>query len=223
MNKILLLIIFAIHAFSINAQLAKNEKRTFDSLLQTGRLTSKQVIELQKWSGNEANYAFSVNKGNGEIEVTDIIPFTNDKRVLFQRCLQWIAINYGNLVYNDLESGKIVANGTLDLTTYDGSQTGLRATKVSQIPTPVSYTMILTVKDNKLKYTITNISYTFTNLLYPESDVTYPISAIYPLKNANLNLIRYYTSLDASSDMFYSKLKNSLADYLKEAENDYDF
>jgi hypothetical protein len=199
------------------------ERKAIDSLLHTGRLTSSQVIQLQKTLNSREYYAFMSNPANGEIEITDVLSFENDKKVLFQRCLQWIAITYGTLIYSDPESGKIIAGGSLDLKTYDGTQTALGATKINEIQTPASYTMILTIKDKKIKYTITNITYTFTSLLYPENDITYPISAIYPLKTVNINLIRYLTVLYSSSDMFYSGLKSSLINYVNEAENDYKF
>lgn len=223
MNRIISLLIIAFQTTCIYSQSPVTEKKTIDSLLRTGRLSSSQVIQLQKTMNSKDYYAFKANPANGEIEVTDVISFANDKKVLFQRCLEWIAITYGTLIHSDPETGKIIAGGSLDLKTYDGTQTALGATKTSEIQTPVSYILILTVKDKKIKYTITNITFTFTSLLYPENDVTYPISAIYPLKTVNINLIRYYTVLNSSSDMFYSGLKTSLVNYVNEAENDYKF
>ena len=127
MKKIILLIILTFQTFCIHAQLPDSEKQSIDSLLKSGRLNSDQVIQLQKRM-NSLNYSeFKVNKNTGEIEISDILTFTNpDKKIIFQRCLEWIAINYGDLVHNDLESGKIIANGLIDLTHYSGYQAGFR-------------------------------------------------------------------------------------------------
>jgi hypothetical protein len=224
MKKILLLIILTFQTFCIHAQLQDSEKQYIDSLFKFGKLNSVQAIQIQKRI-NSLNYPeFKVNKNTGEIEITDILTFTNpDKKIIFQRCLEWIAINYGDLVHHDLESGKIIANGLNNLTHYSGYQSVSGSIKISQIQTPANYTLILTIKDNKIKYTVTNITYNFKNFSETIDEISYPISALYPVKAMNQNWVRFFSVLNASSEMFYYSLKNSLVNYVNDAENDYKF
>jgi hypothetical protein len=92
--------------------------------------------------------------------------------------------------------------------------------RVSPVQTPTNYTMILTIKDNKIKYTITNITYNFKNFSETIDEISYTIAAIYQYNTLDQNWIRFFTVLNSSSDMFYSGLKNSLVKYVNEAEND---
>lgn len=224
MKKIILVIILSFKIFCIYAQLPDSERHDIDSLLKSGRLNSNQVIQLRKkW--NSLNYSeFKINNSTGEIYISDILTFTNlDKKIIYQRCLEWIAINYGGLIHNDLESGKIIANGLIDLKHFAGYQAGLGSMKISQIQTPTNYTLILTIKDNKIKYIITNVTYNFKNFSETVDEISYPLSSLYPVKILNQDWIRFFTVLNASSDMFSVSLKNSLVNYINDVENDYKF
>jgi hypothetical protein len=224
MKKIILGIIMSLQSFSIFAQLPDVEKQSLDSLLKTGRLSPNQTIQLQKkWNSNDY-YQFRVDKTTGEIGISDILSFPGlDKKLIFQRCLEWIAINYGNLVYNDLESGKIIATGLIEIEHHTGYQSGFGVTRVSPVQTPTNYTMILTIKDNKIKYNIANITYNFKSFSETVDEISYPIAALYQNKTLDQNWIRFFSVLNSSSYMFYYSLKDSLVKYVNEAENDYKF
>lgn len=224
MKKIILGVILTLQIFSVYAQLQDADKQSLDSLFKTGRLNSDQVIQLQRKLNSKDNYEFKVNKSTGEIEISDILTLPNlDKKIIYHRCLEWIAINYGTLIYNDLESGKIIATGLIEIDHYAGYQTGFGITRISQIQTPTNYTMILTIKDNKIRYNISNITYNFKNFSETIDEISYPIAALYQNKTLDQNWIRFFTVLNSSSDMFYLGLKNSLVKYVKEVENDYNF
>jgi Domain of unknown function (DUF4468) with TBP-like fold len=224
MKKIIFGIILTFQTFCIYAQLTDAGKQSIDSLLKTGRLSQDQALQLQKKLNATDSYEFKVNKSTGEIDISDILSFTNlEKKTIYQRCQEWIALNYGNLVYSDLESGKIIANGLMDINHYAGYQTGFGVTKIIPIQTPVNYTMILTLKDNKIKYIITNITYNFKNFSETVDEISYPISALYQYKSLDQNWIRFFTVLNSSSDMFYISLKTSLVNYVKDVENDHNF
>lgn len=229
MKRVILLIILIIPAYYIYSQSPEAEKQSIDSLFKVGKLNSDQALQLRKkWNAFMLNYKYpelKVNKSTGEIDISDTLTFTNpDKKIIFQRCLQWIAINYGNLVHSDLESGKIIANGLLDLTHFAEYPLGFGSKDLRQIQTATNYTMILTLKDNKIKYNITNISYTFTNFSETVNEIYFPISSLFPIVAQNQSQwIRFITVLNASKEKFYVGLKNSLVDYINDAENDYKF
>jgi hypothetical protein len=224
MKKIILGIILIIQVHCTYAQLTDSEKKYIDSLLITGKLNSLQIALLQKeWKAQ--NYPeLSVNNRTGEVEISDILSFPDlEKKIIYQRCLEWIAINYGELTHSDLESGKIIANGLLDLDCFVEYSSGFDSKRIRQEQTPTNYTLILTIKGNKIKYMITNIIYNFTVLSEITTQVSYPISAIFPAKINGPQWIRNYTLLNASVDKFNISLKNSLSDYIKDFESDYLF
>jgi hypothetical protein len=227
MKKSILLFILTVQTFCIIAQLTGSEKQSIDSLLKSGKINSAQIIQIERKLNSPNSTEFKVNKISGEITISDILSFPNVvKKIIFQRCLEWIAINYGDLIYNDLESGKIIANGQIDITHYTGIPSG-SSMRINQIQTPVNYTMILTVKDNKIKYTITNIVYNFKNFSETIDEINYPISSIYSGKDLNVdwqrNWVRFLTALNSSSDTFYFTLKNTLINYINDREDDYKF
>jgi hypothetical protein len=229
MKRIILLIIMIVPAFHIYSQSLDVKIKSIDSLFKAGTLNGSQVNDLRKKCRNFiVSYKYpelTVNKRTGEVEILDTLTFTNlDKKIIFQRCLQWIAINYGSLVHNDLESGKIIANGLTDMTHFAEYPAGFTSREIRQIQTPTNYTLILTLKDNKIKYDITNINFIFTNFSETVDEISYPISSLLLLSNQNqMQWVRFISVLNVSIDNFYIKLKNSLADYINDAENDYKF
>jgi hypothetical protein len=229
MKKFILLIILIIPTFYIYSQSLDAEKQSIDSLLKVGRLNANQAAQLRKkWNDFIVSYTypeFAINNSTGEMEISDILTFANlDKKIIFQRCLQWIAINYGDLIYNDLESGKIIANGLIDLTHFAEYPSGFGSKELIQIQTSTYYTMILTLKDNKIKYNITNISYNFTNFSETINEISFPISSLFPIvAHDQMQWVRFITVLNAGIDKFNIRLKNSLADYVNDMENDYKF
>jgi hypothetical protein len=229
MQKIILLIILIFPAFYIYSQSPDAERRSIDSLFKGGKLNTDQVALLRKkWNAVITKYRYpelKVNTSTGEIDISEILTFSNfDKKILFQRSLQWIAINYGDLTHNDLESGKIIANGLIDLTHFAEYQVGFGSREIRQIQTPTNYTLILTIKDNKIKYNITNITYTFTNFSETITEISFPIISLFPIvAQDQMQWVKFITVLNATTDKFYFKLKNSLVDYINDADNDYKF
>lgn len=228
MKKIILLITFIIPTFYINAQSLDAEKKYLESTNKSGKISTNQVELSRKWNAFIAKYNYPelpVNNNTGEIEISDTLIFTSlDKKTIFQRCLQWIAIKNGFLIHNDFESGKIIANGLIDLTHYAEYPTGFGIKEVKQIQTSTNYTMILTLKDNKIKYTITNISYNFTDFSETVSEISMPISSLFPIvAHDQMQWMRFITVLNASNDYLYTRLKKSLVDYVVDVENDYKF
>jgi hypothetical protein len=232
MKKIILLIVLTIPSLFINSQSLYIENQYPDSMVKSGKLTSAQADQLRKkWNAFIAGYTYpelAVNRSTGEIDITDILTFPNlDKLTLYQRCLQWIAINYGDLIHNDLQSGKIIANGFLNLSHYSDVRVGFGSRETQQTQTPTSYSMILTFKDGKIKYTITNITFTFSRVDAATESViesSVPIASLYPIIAQDQTQWKtYVTLLNEAKSRFYIKLKSALTDYVKDVENDYNF
>lgn len=229
MKKIILLIILIIPVFYIHAQSPEAEMQTLDSLSKFRRLGKDQVADLKKkWNILMTSYQypeFSVNSRTGEFEFSDTLTFVKpDKKAIYQRCLQWISINYGILIHSDLESGKIIANGLTDLPHFAEYRAGFGSKERRPVQTSTNYTLILTLKDNKIKYNITNITYNFTDFSETISEVSMPINSIFPIIiQDQMQWVRYITVLNESRLRLYTKLKKSLVDYVNDLENDYNF
>jgi len=224
MKRIILVIILIIPTYCIYAQSLDDDKQYIDSLLKLGNLNADQVVQLYKKMISLKYPEFQINTNTGEIEISDILTFTNlNKKTIFQRCLEWIAINYDNLIYNDIESGKIIAYGLIDLNHFAEYPSDLGGKKVRQVQTPTNYILILTLKDNKIKYTVTTITYKFTNFSETTDEISYPITSLFPIKISAQHWIRFLTVLNATSEMFYNNLKHSLFNYVNDVNNDYKF
>jgi hypothetical protein len=231
MKKLILIIIFIIQVFSIYSQSLDAEQKYLDSISMSGKYYPDLTLLRKKWNAFITNYKYpelKVNNITGEADISDILTFTNlDKQTIYQRCLQWIAINYGALIHNDLPSGKIIANGLLDLTHFAEYEAAFGSKKVHQINTPTNYTMILTIKDNKIKYCITNITFTFTSYSAESEaniDTSLPVFSLYPIvAKDQIQWVSYTTLLNECINKFQIKLKSALSDYVKDVQNDYNF
>jgi hypothetical protein len=229
MKRFILLFLMIIPLFFIYSKSQDAGIQQLDSLFKPGILNERQIYLLRAKCRDfivSHNYSeLSLNKITGEIEIMDTLVFPDpDKKVIFQRCRQWILINYGDLIYSDFESGKIIANGLIDLDHFADYQVGFTSRKIRQIQTPTNYTLILTFKDSKIKYNITNINYTFTNFSETINEVSAPVLSLFPLQSQDqLQWIRYISVINASVDKFYFSLKKSLVDYINDAANDYNF
>lgn len=227
MKKTLLIFItlFAfIEAFSQSLDI---ERQTVDSLLKSGTLNVSQTLQLRNnWLAFTANYKYPELPLNitGETDFTDIMDLNNfNKQIIFQRCLEWSAINYFNILYKDPESGKIIATGLMNLTHSAEYASGF-GKKESPTHTSVTYTMILTIKDNKIKFNITNIEYTFSNYSESLDEMTFSFDSLFPIVlKDKMQWKRYITVLNETRDKVFIKLKTSMSDYVKTYEIDNKF
>ena len=108
MKRIILIVLCLIASISIYAQLKTSEKQAIDSVLKTRKISISQANTLLYKYRNLDYPEFNINSYSGEIEISDTLSVDlPDKKIIYQRCLEWIAINYANLFHSDLESGKI--------------------------------------------------------------------------------------------------------------------
>ncbi len=133
-----------------------------------------------------------------------------DKEKLFNRTLEWLAINYGIIpadIYANVKDGKIIFRNSLDLITN----------------TSCAYTSVISIKDEKIRVEILSISYQTFNPEAGEtglSDYTnYKISEVYPIIlkkpsewNSKIDLLKNTDSL------FKAEIKN-LSDYILSYDN----
>ena len=228
MKKTLLICITLFAFIEAFSQSLAIEKQRVDSLLKSGTLNVSQTLQLRNnWLAFTANYNYPelpLNITTGEADFTDIMDLNNfNKQIIYQKCLEWSAINYFNILYKDPESGKIIAAGLMNLTHSAEYPSGF-GKKESPTQTSVTYTMILTIKDNKIKFNITNIEYTFSNYSESSDEMTLSFDSLFPIVlKDKMQWKRYITVLNETRGKIFFKLKTSMSDYVKTYENDYKF
>jgi hypothetical protein len=150
MKKTLIFFILIVFETNIFGQTDSLEKA-----ILYNRLTTKELNDLefsntwkqwnQKIKANE--YPDQPIDQEGQVHYTFINEFKgSDKEYLFNRTLEWLAIYYDLLpvnVYTNIKDGKIIYTSNLNL--FD-----------SYSCTP---TAIITIKDEKIKYEMINISF----------------------------------------------------------------
>lgn len=208
----------------IHAQITASEKQSVDSIFKIGKLNSSQTDYLYHVY-SVINYPeFKVNSSTGEVEISDTLIFgLADKILIFERCLEWVAINYGSLVHSNLEYGKVISQGLIDLNHFEQYTAGFGSKNIQSTQTSTNYTLILTIKDNKVKYLITNINYNFRNFSETIDEISYPLPQLYPVKIMGPQWVKFFTLLNATSEMFNTILKKSLVNYINDAKKDYQF
>jgi hypothetical protein len=225
MKRILLLIGLILPVLAVNAQSIDAEKQFVNTQISSGKLPPGLVSELgKKWNTFIAEYTYPVlplNSVTGEVDFTDILTIDNmAKKTIFQRCLQWVALNYHELVYQDFESGKIIANGALNLNHTCETRVAYKNT-ISTTQTWTNYTLVLTVKDNKIKYNVVNIDYKFSNYSEIIDEISMPMLSLFPIVNNDpLQWERYTSVLKATNDVFGAEQKKAILEYVKNAGDD---
>jgi hypothetical protein len=227
MKKILSFILLMPLITNVFAQSLAIEQNYINSEIQSGKLNADQVRTLGvKWNLFNKRFRYPelpLNKISGEVDFSDTLYFDNKKRdVIFERSLEWIAVNYGSILHKDPDSGKIIANGNINIAHTADYRGSFNSPVEYKTVTSANYAMVLTIKDNKLKYNIINIEYTFTDNY--GSSYTIPINSLFPvISNDEFQWKKYLTVLYESKKILYISLKNSLTEYINDIDGDYNF
>jgi hypothetical protein len=149
---------------------------------------------------------------SGQVHYVFINEFPgSDKEKLFNRTIEWLAINYGLLpvnMYSNLKEGKIILRNSLNLNkTYS-----------------CVYTSIISIKDEKIRLELISLSYqAYFEGDYdsgiPEKTINYNLNEIYPIvlkKPSEWNL--YLSLFKKTNQLFNAEIKN-LGDYIFSYDN----
>lgn len=229
MKKSFLLVVISLLTLNNFSQTIELEKKYLDSLINSGRYSPGQLSDMgSRYANLVKNYKYPelpLNQTTGKIDFTDVLTINNlDNKTIYQRCLQWLALSYGNVIYSDQESGKIIANGTLNLkhNAEYGASFGSQAAGI--VPISANYTLILTRNKNKIKYQIINIEFMFVDNLETMNQVTLPINSLFPMLAQDQRRWKLFLTVVSKSYIsLYIYLKKSLSDYLTSFEEDYNF
>lgn len=203
----LLLLICELNLFG---QTDSIERATLNNrLLSKGISENAYLIKRSQWNNQmkSSNYPDFPVDSTGNVHYVFFNGFKNfDKEKLFNRTLEWLSINYGIIpasYYSNLKDGKIILRNNLNLINNYSC----------------SFTCVITIKDEKIKYELFSISYqAFYTGDYlnetPEKTINYNISDLYPIIlkkqtewNLSLSLFR------STNKLFKTEIQN-LWDYI---------
>jgi hypothetical protein len=212
MKKALLFVLLILPAIAFT-QTEELEKRSLTERYEEGEFSHETYLQYAtEWRDLLLEYGgypdISFNNQNNRIEYIRIYEFPDfDKKDIYNRLLEWAAINFGELSsvlhYSDLESGKIILKGNFSIF-YKGFYKNFWGNKKQKSISRKSFqTYIFTIKDNKLKLEVVNFTYKYKiygysagNYYIPTETFELDIQDIYPVTNheplewlANLDLL----------------------------------
>lgn len=242
MNKSASLLILLILLSSINAlpQTRKVEAEKMSKSYQNGGISQSEYLEIgKKWNvmldeiGGYPELPYNAETGIVQYEfVKSFIGI--DKKTIYNRIKEWAAVNFGRLDavlhYENLETGKIVIKGSFELPVLYDYKTFWGKEKEDSREGTCFQTYIFTIKDEKLKIQITNLSYEVRMSYYSSSTNSYTkattklsIYEVCPviLKDP-LRWKEYLTMIKFTSTEIIIFV-NRLESYLNSFEQDYKF
>jgi len=220
--QITLILVFCFS--SLHAQTIVSEKLYVDSMLMSNKLDTYEKDDLRKkWSIFSAEYSqinIPMNKLTGEIDFMDKIRIDSlDKKTIFQRCEQWMIMNYFQIFYSNLEAGKLMGTASATVS-HKSEKISFGEKSYFPVSTTAEFTIILTIKDNRLKYEIVDIKHNIDT----EGEPTSTLKSFLPLISHNRSYWYLYLSfVEELQKKLMIDSKRSLVGYIEGFKTDYDF
>ena len=192
------LVILILNSTNSICQTGAIEKANIARKFESGEMDVTQYRAiLEKWRN-----LLSSSGGYPELPyngITKMIEFSFvkeypsiDKKTIYNRIIEWSAINFGSLNtvlhHGNFETGKIILKGSNEIKYMSEFSNFWGIEKELIEPCECSETIIFTVKDNKVKIEILNLSYEFTTRGYstagsyvPPTKTHRSIHSLYPV------------------------------------------
>lgn len=235
------LIVFTFFQINIFCQTYDLEMKNLVKNFSEGKINEKEFTQLSTdWGDILKSFKgypeLPFNEKSGEIEFDFVRSFKEtDKSVLFDRIMEWSAINFGSLSsvmnYNNLENGKIIIKGWFEVFYKTDYLTFfLENKKESATKVKCNFILIFTLKDEKLKININGVNYNFLRMGYnapnyyiPATEIERPISEFYPITNGESIEWKGRLDLLHQTNLRINSFINSLESYIKSKNEDYNF
>lgn len=157
MKPILLLATFLVLQPCAFTQTVEIETVLINKAISEGRWSTEELPEIgSRWRQLKSQYPeMQYDTLEGQVIVEGIINFPGiNKQNAFRRIKEWAAINFSDVEsavhYEDLESGKMIFKGYVEVTSYTKIQF-LWNEELVPTTSNLYFTLILTVKDEKAK------------------------------------------------------------------------
>jgi len=159
------------------------------------------------------------------VKTLDGIP----RDIIVNRVSEWTAISYGItnsiLTHQGNTGSRLIFNGSSEILFPDlffvwkNSWKGYVETEL-QNSGACYFTMVFTIKDEKLKSQVMNISYEYTDNL-SEQSVSRTLNSCFPISNNEQDEWKAIIAIVNETRANLETQMNSLIDYIKDYENDY--
>lgn len=228
MNRILFfsILIFVQTIFcSLSSQTIELERNYVNSIIQspnTDDFTKNELIK--KWNKFSKEYVYpiiEIDTTKSELQFSDIIEIDSlSKKIIFERCEQWFVLSYFQVFYSNLEAGKMIATASANIPHKSETNSFGNKSKRSGT-TKTDYILTLTIKENKIKYEISDMKYYIQSL---ESEDVMPVISLFPIVSKNstewLKSLTYFQNLNK---VLMVDLQLTLKNYIDEYKQDYQF
>ena len=240
MKDIISLLSFLIISLSIFSQTEEIELKRLSERFANKEFDQVQYAEMGQNFRDIIKFYGSFpllpyNELTKEIEFTKVESFTGiDKKVIYDRILEWSAIKFGSLnsviKYSNLDDGKIILKGWFDIVYSYDAETFFMGKKEGVNNSKCSFTYVFTIKDNKLKIEVLDIRYegsyyvtAFGTSFLSEHTVDRSIHSLYPITDSKL--IEWKGRLDILNQTNIKILSffNSIEGYINNKSSDYSF
>lgn len=232
-----LIAIFCVLApFFAISQTIQLEKDYMNNLLLTKEKTGLEVTELNnKFQDFIKENTYPELPYNKELKIFEFVQVSEikvSKGVAFNRVLEWVAINFGNigdvLHYNNIDDGKIIVKGVLNLANKADYKNFWGVLKESAEISIGKFTTAITIKENKIKIEFLNFEY--SSSYYDVISHTWiplnmysPAEALFPVIKFPENQWKRNISLLEATDYDVKATAKSIVAYINGSQDDYNF
>jgi len=235
-NIIFITLLMLTYSIGLYGQTAEAEKKRLTERYQQKDFDEITYLEMAKeWNDIlkrvEGYPDLPYNAETNQIDFKWIQVFPElSKRIIYNRVLEWCAINYGNLEtvmhYQDFESGKIIVKGYFEF--YNIKRIN-RLFKDPLEETICNHILVFTLHDNSLKVETKYLNYTFTNYTWDSNynlianSYNLPITILYPVTDADMLDWMKRLSVLHETNKSLNGYATDLFKYIDNYNKDYDF
>ncbi|MDP3643404.1 MAG: DUF4468 domain-containing protein [Bacteroidota bacterium] len=239
MKNFLTILLLAI-TYSSFSQSWEFEEKLINQGIQRRSKTQLEIKEFvndwMKFKAEYGDYPTLPFNDRNEIEYTFINDYKLNKEIIFNRILEWAAINFGSLDavlhYKNFESGKIILKGQFRIFYTVDYLGGFWGDQIKE-KTSSSYctqTYVFTIKDNKLKTQVVDIQvkvedegYWVSGVYYPPLTLNRHINYYYPISNFGKLNWKSHLNILEKIDLEILVQKSYLNIYIASYVDDYSF
>lgn len=211
-------------ALSANGQTMAREQAYADSVIRTVTYADESTNAQVLWKDFVNYYQYPkipTDKATGLFIYNQVLEFDSvNQKTLFERAEQWLILSYFQIMYTKSDCGKIIASATTVIPHKTGTITK-RNSKISSTKTKIDYLLTLTIKDNKIKYDISELRYYVSSY---DSENIYPYYSLFPIfKNSQSDWLRIIDLSNVLYKTLMTDIPATLANYVNYTKADYDF
>ncbi len=235
-NIVFITLLMLSYSIGLFGQTADAEKKRLTERYQQKDFDAVEYAEFAKeWNAvlnKMGGYPdLPYNSETEKIEFTFSKTFSDlSKEIIFDRIMEWCAINYGNLSYvlhyENFESGKIIVKGWFNI--FNIKHYGKIFNDQFE-QTKCDHIFVFTLSDKSLKLEATRLNYTFTqliwssNLTYTEQSYNIPIQLLYPITDGDTGEWGRRLSILYETNKRLKSYATDLFKYIGNYNKDYEF